>query len=281
VIESSWWVRPKGAVPWDAVEGIVPINSVWKTCSRIASTLAIAAITLPNAAAQECPVSYEQLVNALATSVKPKGGPTNGGLDNHMWASVMTRDGKVCAVAFSGDKVGDQWPGSRAIAMEKANTANSLSLPGMAMSTANLFAAAQPGESLYGLIFSSPPAPEIAAGDAASFGTASDPMLGKRSGGVIVFGGGLALYGDAGIVGALGVSGDSSCADHNVAWRVRTALGLDRVPAGVNPVKKDAIIYDIDARGKSASGYGHAKCAGREAEVASELGAGVGGTPLK
>jgi uncharacterized protein GlcG (DUF336 family) len=32
-----------------------------------------------------------------------------------------------------------------------------------------------------------------------------------------VFGGGLALYDDQGIVGGLGVSGDSACADHNVA----------------------------------------------------------------
>ena len=48
-----------------------------------------------------------------------------------------------------------------------------------------------------------------------------------------MFGGGLGLYDKKGIVGGLGVSGDTSCADHNVAWRVRKALGLDNVPAGV------------------------------------------------
>ena len=256
-------------------------NSFPSNAALMAASFVVAAITVPSAAAQECPVTYDQLVNALRSSVKPKGGPSNGGLDNNMWASVVTRDGTVCAVAFSGDKPGDQWPGSRAIAMEKANTANAMSLPAMALSTANLFAGAQPGENLYGVIFSSPPSPEIGMGDASAFGSASDPMVGKRSGGVIVFGGGLALYGDNGIVGALGVSGDSSCADHNVAWRVRTALGLNKVPAGVSPSKNDAIIYDVDARGKSASGYGHAKCAGREAEVANEIGAGVGGVPLK
>ena len=72
-------------------------------------------------------------------------------------------------------------------------------------------------------------------------------MVGKRIGGVNVFGGGLALY-KGKKVGAVGVSGDSSCADHNIAWRVRKALGLDKVPAGVSPNKDDGIIYDIAGR---------------------------------
>jgi uncharacterized protein GlcG (DUF336 family) len=45
-------------------------------------------------------------------------------------------------------------------------------------------------------------------------------MVGKQLGGGIVFGGGLALYSDNDVVGGLGVSGDTSCADHNIAWRV-------------------------------------------------------------
>ena len=116
--------------------------------------------------------------------------------------------------------------------MEKASTANALSVKPMALSTANLFAQAQPGQSLYGLQQASPPSPEALAGDAAQFGSPSDPMIGKRIGGVVVFGGGLALYDDSGVVGGLGVSGDTSCADHNVAWRMRDALGLNKVPAG-------------------------------------------------
>ena len=48
------------------------------------------------------------------------------------------------------------------------------------------------------------------AGDPANFGTATDPMVGKPIGGVVAFGGGLALYDDNGIVGGLGVSGNSS-----------------------------------------------------------------------
>jgi uncharacterized protein GlcG (DUF336 family) len=187
----------------------------------------------------------------------------------------------VCAIVFTGSKADDQWPGSRAIAAQKANTANSFSLPQMALSTANLFASAQPGQALFGIVTASPPSPDFNVGDPAQFGTPNDPMIGKPAGGVIVFGGGLALYDNSGIIGGLGVSGDSSCADHNVAWRVRKALQLDRVPAGVNPERKDAIVYDLNNQGQSASGYGHPKCAGTEADVAERLGAGVGGIALK
>ena len=224
------------------------------------------------ARAADCPVAYDQLVNALKGSVKASDGPSNGGFDTHMWASVVTRDGAVCAVAFSGGKPDDQWPGSRVIAMMKANTANALSVKTMALSTANLYAPALPGGPLYSL--SQPPSPEASAGDPTKFGTNTDPALGKRIGGIVVFGGGLALYKDGNVVGGLGVSGDSSCADHNVAWRVRAALGLDKTP------QKDAIIYDLNHENKSASGFGHAKCAGHEADVASEIGSGVGGVTM-
>jgi uncharacterized protein GlcG (DUF336 family) len=237
--------------------------------------------TLGSAAAADCPVDHGKLQAALRASVKPSGGPANGGFENQEWASVVARDGTVCAVVFSGASPTDQWPGSRLIAEEKANTANAFSLKTMALSTANLFAQAQPGQSLFSIITASPPSPEASAGDAAQFGTPNDPMVGKRIGGVIVFGGGLALYDGNDVVGGLGVSGDSSCADHNVAWRVRQALGLDKVPAGVNPQRKDAIVYDMNNSGQSASGFGHPKCAGKEAEIADQIGAGVGGAPLK
>lgn len=229
----------------------------------------------------ECPVDHDKLVNALKQSNKAAGGPGNGGYDTHQWAAVVARDGTVCAVAYSGAKADDQWPGSRAIAMEKANTANGFSVKQMAISTANVFAPTQPGQPLYGLVASSPPSAELANGDANKYGTPGDHMVGKRVGGIIVFGGGLALYSDTDVVGGLGVSGDSSCADHNVAWRVRKALALDKVPAGVNPNRKDAIVHDLGPDGKSASGLGHPKCAGTEAVVAHELGAGVGGASLK
>ena len=102
------------------------------------------------AAAADCPADHDKLEKALKASVKPSGGPTNGGLDNNEWAALVNRDGAVCAVAFSGGKPDDQWPGSRAIAAEKANTANALSLSSFALSTANLYAGAQPGGSCSG-----------------------------------------------------------------------------------------------------------------------------------
>ena len=182
-----------------------------------------------------------------------------------MWATVVDRDGIVCAVARSGDDRGDQWPGSRVISGQKASTANSFSLNGLALSTANLWAATQPGGSLFGLQFSNPVDTEVAyAGPNDSnlnsvrrYGTRRDPMVGNIVGGVNVFGGGLALYGpDGKVIGAVGVSGDTSCADHNIAWRVRDALELDNVP------NSDNIIFDLDANGASASGFGHPTCGG-------------------
>jgi len=69
-------------------------------------------------------------------------------------------------------------------------------------------------------------------------------MIGHRIGGVNVFGGGLALYDAKGtLLGGIGVSGDTSCADHNIAWRTRHQLNLDFVPAGVSFNSNDNINY--------------------------------------
>lgn len=234
------------------------------------------AVELPIVAlSAECPVSREDLTNALRTSVKPSGGPSNGGFDNNEWAAVVARDGTVCAVTFSGGKPEDQWLGSRAIAAEKAFTANAMSLKRFALSTANLYAGALPGGFLYGIQASAPPSPQpVYGGKASQIGTDGDPMIGKEVGGIVVFGGGLALYDGKELIGGLGVSGDSSCADHNVAWRVRHALGLDHVPGGVSPARNDAIIYDMQPDKTSASGYGHPLCKGAETEVAEQIHAG-------
>ena len=80
----------------------------------------------------------------------------NGGLGFEMWATILDRNGRVVDVVFSGEHRGDQWPGSRVISAQKANTANAFSLEGFALSTANLFAAVQPGGSLFGLQESNP-----------------------------------------------------------------------------------------------------------------------------
>jgi uncharacterized protein GlcG (DUF336 family) len=230
------------------------------------------------------------LKNALVAAVAVE----SSGLDLQMWGTIVDRDGIVCAVAFSGVNRGAQWPGSRVISAQKANTANSFSLDsslsefagasilfpkGLVLSTANLFSAVQPGGSLFGLQESNPVNVLAAyAGPSDQYGKHNDPLVGQKIGGVNVFGGGLGLYDlvrqQGGgrverIVGGLGVSGDTSCSDHYIAWRVRRTLDLDHLKniAGVSGdvLRPDNIVYDITANpnggtGKSAGGFGHPPC---------------------
>ena len=220
---------------------------------------------------------------ALKTALDAATATETSGLNNQMWATIVDRDGVVCVVAFSGVNRGAQWPASRVISAQKANTASSLSLDstsnsggsgqpnGLALSTANLYSAVQPGGSLFGLQESNPVDTRVAyGGPSSNYGTAQDSMVGNKIGGINVFGGGLALYGPGKkIVGGLGVSGDTSCADHNIAWRVRNNLGLDHL-SGVGGVsgdtaRPDNIIFDISSNptggtGISAGGFGHPTC---------------------
>ncbi|HXY41163.1 MAG TPA: heme-binding protein [Vicinamibacteria bacterium] len=223
--------------------------------------------------------THAQLKTALDAAVAAE----TSGLNNHMWATVVNRDGIVCAVAFSGANRAAQWPGSRVISAQKASTANAFSLDsssssngsgqasGLALSTANLYSAVQPGGSLYGLQHSNPVDPEVGyKGPSQHYGTSNDPMVGEKIGGVNVFGGGLGLYNNQrALIGGLGASGDTSCADHNIAWRVRHSLNLDFL-AGVGGVSGDAarpdnIVFDITPNpnggtGISAGGFGHPTC---------------------
>ena len=225
---------------------------------------------------------------ALRSALIAARNSQNGGFNLDMWGTIVDRDGVVCAVAFTGNDRGDQWPGSRVISAQKANTANAFSLPGLALSTANLYSAVQPGGSLYGLQASNPVSTDEAySGSPTNYGQLADGMVGGRIGGVNVFGGGLALYASNGaLLGAIGVSGDTSCADHNVAWRTRNNLNLDFVPAGVaaifggDPTHKDNIVFDITPQpgqmpGISGSGWGHPHCgpgaAGGETAIAAGL----------
>ena len=139
----------------------------------------------------------------------------------------------------------------------KANTANAFSLDTLAFFTANLYSAVQAtsgasplGGSLYGLQFSNPVDTAVAyGGNPAAVGTKFYPMVGNCVGGINVFGGGLALYNSSRkVIGALGLSGDTSCADNNQAWLVRKSLGLDNL-AGIGGVSGDAtrpdnVVYD-------------------------------------
>ena len=225
----------------------------------LVTLLALPAFALPTRA---------QLLAALREAVAEE----NGGSGSNVWASIVDRDGVVHLVVFSGAARGDQWPGGRVMSAQKANTANAFSLASLALSTANLYSAVQPGGSLFGLQSSNPVNTTVAySGSSGVYGSSTDPMVGQKIGGVSVFGGGLALYDKTGkLVGAIGVSGDSSCADHTIAWKVRHKLGLDYVPDGESPTKDDNIIYDI-VNGVSASGWGHPECSAEATQIAKDL----------
>ncbi len=259
------------------------VNTTLKMCfAGLTASLATASAVAGNTGANCAGLpTHAQLKAALQQAVAEE----TSGFDLDMWATIVNRDGAVCAVAFSGADRGSQWPGSRVISAQKANTANAFSLDGLVLSTANLYSAVQPGGSLYGLQHSNPVDPAVAygnnnsggggeRGDVARYGQHNDPLVGDLIGGINVFGGGLALYrrDDAGVprvIGGLGLSGDTSCADHMKAWRVRHSLGLDQL-AGVNgvsgdPDRPDNIVFDITTdpnhtAGVSASGWGHPVC---------------------
>ncbi len=172
----------------------------------------------------------------------------NGGIfkPNRMWAAIVDRQGRLCTVINSNN---DPWPGSRVIAIAKASTANAFSNSGVSLSTATLYAATQPGGSLYGLNNALPFNPVF---DAPGTGQGFVP------GGVITFGGGLALYQGGQVIGALGVSGDSACADHAIAYRMRKLAALDGIPGGVGLNGTDNILYAT--AGTTPKGFEHPHC---------------------
>jgi uncharacterized protein GlcG (DUF336 family) len=256
---------------------------------KIASLVAVATLSMASASAfawTACPVSHAQLQAALDAAVSV----SNGGLNYDMWGAVVNRDGAVCAIvksinAGTGNAVADPWPGSRAIAAQKANTANSYSNAQLSLSTANIYSAVQPGGSLYGLQHSNPVDTAVAyRGDPAAYGSVTDPMNGLKVGGVNVFGGGLALYNVAGeVVGAVGVSGDTSCADHNVAMRTREVLAsgafvLANIPAGVDQEGTDNITYDNNINEGLEAAFNQPLCGFDEPEVNDTIMAELGVT---
>jgi uncharacterized protein GlcG (DUF336 family) len=215
-------------------------------------------------------------VNALkagldaAQSMTTTGlGGKVGGLFNgtRMWAAVVNRDGEVCAFATSTTDATQVWPGSQAIAKAKAYAANAFSLDVLPLSTASLYTLTQPGHSLASLgqsnLFN--PASLIAPGGAGG--------VNQIQGGLIFFGGGVPLYKNGKIVGGLGVSGDTSCADHEISKRVRHFLQMNP-PGGFST---DDIHYTTDG----ADLFTHPLCVntwrngvfvGNEPVSASEIG---------
>jgi uncharacterized protein GlcG (DUF336 family) len=168
------------------------------------------------------------LTNASAgTGISaPLGVPGSGvgGLfgGTRMWAAVVNREGRICSATTSTVNPSQVWPGSQAIAKAKAYTANAFSLDILPLSTAQLYTFVQPGHSLFGLNNSNPFDPKFLAPPGDQGGGQA-----QIAGGIITFGGGVPLYLGGQIIGGLGVSGDTACADHEVAKRVRGLAGLN------------------------------------------------------
>lgn len=211
----------------------------------IQTLLGVAALSLASQGAfAVCgQVSYAELKAAAA--VAKAAGAATGGYGLNMWVTFVDETGKVCSVVTTGATGtlagNSEWLGSRIISAQKANTANAFSLNGYAISTANLYSAVQPGGSLFGLQLSNPVDSSTSyLGSPIAYGTANDPLVGKRIGGVNVFGGGLALYRSGKKIGAVGVSGDTSCRDHAFAWRVRGALKAHPAGTGITTANYNA-----------------------------------------
>lgn len=178
-------------------------------------------------------------------------GTTVGGLfeGQRMWAAVVNRDGRLCAFTTSTPDPRDTWPGSQAIAKAKAYTANAFSNNDLALSTARLYTFTQPGHSLFGLNNSNPFDPRFLAPPSGAGGGRN-----QVAGGIITFGGGVPTYKAGQIIGGIGVSGDTACADHEIAKRVRDLAGLN--PSG-GPLVDDIVYTAVDG----PSLFAHSLCA--------------------
>lgn len=211
--------------------------------------------------------TVQNLQSRLAFVVNPANFPDDNGslfkpTPGRWWSAIVDRRGVLCSVIRSDP---DAWPGSRSIAIAKASTANDFSNNLLALSTANLYALTQPGVvagvtgmngsgSLYGLNNSNPFNPLFQ-----TQGTG----IGFVPGGIITFGGGVALYEGGQVIGGLGVSGDSACADHAVAYRMRHLAGLDGTP------NSDNIQYATF--GVVPSGFQHPHCSGTSASNTNDV----------
>lgn len=190
--------------------------------------------------------SASQLKAAMLASASPSAGGLFAGA--RMWGAVVNRDGEICETATTTSDPTQVWPGSQAIAKAKAYTANAFSLDALALSTANLYTFTQPGHSLNSLGQSNLWDPAATAPPTGQGGGGN-----KIAGGLIFFGGGVALYKNGKIIGGLGISGDTACTDHEIAKRTRNQLGLN--PPG-GPTADDIVYSPPDA----PSVFAHPQC---------------------
>lgn len=228
------------------------------------TSLATSAIASPSTCA-DLP-SRAELEAALQIVVTNPNYP--GGLHSTTWLTLLDSSGIVCAVissvGSSDDITNDAQLAHRVSSAYKASTANIFSNKFGAVASGQLYSHTEEGGQLYGFSYGSPI--NILAGDVNNFGTAMDPMVGKRVGGFLASGGGLTLFNEQKYkVGAIGVAGDTICTSHVLAWQIRQLLrngaySVTHIPGGLSAENKDQLIQDIDQDGRSASSYGHPRC---------------------
>jgi uncharacterized protein GlcG (DUF336 family) len=193
-----------------------------------------------------CGISAD-IINRIQSQLPQVVMQNNGGIfyPGREWSAIVDRNGRLCSVV----KAGDAQPYARAVAIAKAGTANGFSNDAIALSTANLYSSAQPGGVIFGYHVTNPFNPEF---------LAPGSGIGAVAGGVVTSGGGVPLYLGGKVIGGLGLAGDSACADHVMAYRIRRAAGLDKIPAGVGYHGTDNIDY-LDL-GQAPAGFKHPHC---------------------
>jgi uncharacterized protein GlcG (DUF336 family) len=224
----------------------------------VCAFLAILAITIGSVGASATPAEAQGPCGGLPNNTQLRGflrnaatgtgisaslgpGTDAGGIFGgaRMWGAIVNRQGELCAFVTSTDDPTQVWPVSQAISKAKAYTTNSVSLDDFVLSTARLYTLVQPGHSLYGVNNSNPFNPSYLAGPSQTSAGGTNQV----AGGLITFGGGVPIYRDGRVIGGLGVSGDTACADHEIAKRVRDLAGLN--PAG-GPLVDDIVYRNVD-----------------------------------
>lgn len=246
----------------------------------LVSAIAFAGMSVANttmaSTCKDLPTAAE--LKAALMSVAPlDGGVSNGGVGAPEWLTEVDSSGVVCAVVHNlpaGTDVTEHLAIShRVISAQKAAISNGYSRSGgtpgtgLAVSSANIFFGSQFNELAQGLDSLANPQLDPFAGKSKTWGTPSDPLVGKRVGGTAAIPGGLSLWDKTKTkVGAIGASGDFRCTDHVIAWKVREKLregaySVANVPYGLSSAHNDALVQDVDPVTRvSKSGYGYFVC---------------------
>ncbi len=152
-----------------------------------------------------------------------EGGEVGGMFGGKMeWAALVNRNGELCGVSVAAEDAASPWPAGQALAKAKAFTANAFSTDAQPLSTARLYTLGMPGHSLWGAGTPNGFNPACLETPQEAAGT-----QGRICGGNVTVGGGVPLYKNRRRIGGLGISGDTPCADHEIAKRIRHVAQLD------------------------------------------------------